>query len=520
LIPSDADRLGMVSRLGTSCMRAAADGSLINFLVGAAGKKKRRVVLLKYVLLECESYVRCTWRAFAVCLSSLLSLCAFEKGTQDTMVEEDRNALPIGSTVRVTSRVVIDPPGPKRLGDDGTTLKVARRSIVATLPDDDGRISLVQDDLAPAPRVGGGRFLIAPMFRSAGVHVDECEAVASDVLPLLAFEERGCGDDVDDCKDCGDQLLRLNDYTCATSYYEAALGLVSTKVEVGGTVVLRRKGHCVIAEVDSIEDDGDNNISFDVAFPSGEDDATISQKEILLAVWTKDVSNLQIKILLNLSRCLLKLADIDVHHGSSGHFGETTSTSTAKSDRQDRYRQATVLGCSIALSICDHRASESTDDESSSELNVLREKARIVRSRAFLALRKLPNATVDVRKVLIQNASNREAKGMLSEIKAAEARVKLTDKRLSKEFCRWIKTATDTSNGSRALGRVDDLVSDDDQSGDVVRDGCDGNHTNTKTIDRWRVVSNIRMEMCALALLLVSIFVLCRNDPQYYSRLS
>ena len=431
-------------------------------------------------------------------------------------VRMDENALPIGRTVRVTSKVVIDPPGPKRHGDEGITLTVARRSIVATLPDDDGRISLVQDNLAPAPLTLGGRFLIAPMFKSAGVEEDECEAVASDLLPLLAFEERECGDDVDDCKNCGDQLLRLNDYTCAISYYEAALGLVSTKVEVGGTVIVRRKGHCVIAEVDSIEDDGDNNILYDVAFPSGEDDVTISQKEVLLAVWTKDISNVQTKILLNLSRCLLKLADVDVSRGNSGHFGETMST--AKSGRQDRYRRATVLGCSIAISICDHRASESTD-ESALELNSLREKARIVRSRAFLSLRKIPNATVDVKKVLIQNATNREAKGLLSEIKAAEAHIKLTDKRLSKEFCQWVITATDRSNGAQALDRVDDLVSDDDQSADVVRDRDDGNNTMAQmnTIDRWRIVSNISMEICAVALLLVSIFVLHRNDPQSQS---
>ncbi|KAL3822992.1 hypothetical protein ACHAXA_008132 [Cyclostephanos tholiformis] len=368
---------------------------------------------------------------------------------------EDRNAPPIGSKVRVTSKIAIDRPGPKRRGD-GVTLTFARRSIVATLPDDDGRVSLVQDDLSPIPLTREGRFLIAPMFESAGVQVDECEADASDLLPLLAFEDhRDCGDDIADYKDYGDKLLSLFDYTCAISYYEAALNLISTKIEVGGTVIVRRKGHCVIAEVDFIENDEAGNKLYDVTFPSGEDDATITRKEILLAVWTKDVLNLQIKILLNLSRCLLKLADVDVSRGNSDLSGKTMST--AKSSRQDRYRQATVLGCSIAISICEHRTSESID-ELAFELYSLREKARIVRSRAFLALRKLPNAVVDVKKVLIQNATNREAKVLLSKIKAAEAYAKLTDKRLSKEFCRWVKTATDSSNGAEVLGRVDDLI--------------------------------------------------------------
>jgi hypothetical protein len=415
----------------------------------------------------------------------------------ETMVEKNTDAPPIGSAVRFTTKVFIDPkPGPKRRGD--VILTVAHRSIVATLPDDDGRISLVHDDLAPAPLARRGRFLIAPMFNSVGAQVREGEAVASDLLPLLAFEDRDCGDDVAAYKDYGDQLSRLSDYTCAISYYEAALSFNSSKVEIGGTVVVRRKGTAVMAEVDFIENDGGNNILYDVTFISGQDDATISRKEILLAVWTKDVSNLQIKVLLNLSRCLLKLADIDSTRGTSSRVGENMPS--ANCSRQNGYRQATVLGCSIAISICDHRASEGTSN--SSELNSLREKARIVRSRAFLALRKLPNATVDAKKVLVQNATNREAQGLLSEIKAAEAYIKLTDKKLSKEVCRWVKTATDSSNGAEALGREDDLVSDDDQHGDSTRDGVENNKlAQTNVIDNW-------MEICAVLLFILSIFVL------------
>jgi len=429
----------------------------------------------------------------------------------ETMVEQNTDAPPIGSAVRFTTRVVIDPkPGPKRRGD--VILTVAHRSIVATLPDDDGRISLVQDDLAPAPLARRGGFLIAPMFNSVGAQVHECEAVASDLLPLLAFEDRDCGDDVAAYKDYGDQLLRLSDYTCAISYYEAALSFNSSKVEIGGTVVVRRKGTAVMAEVDFIENDGGNNISYDVTFLSGQDDATISRKEILLAVWTKDVSNLQIKVLLNLSRCLLKLADADIDstRGNSSRVGKNMPS--ANCSRHNGYRQATVLGCSIAISICDHRASEGTSN-SASELNSLREKARIVRSRAFLALRKLPNATVDAKKVLVQNATNREAQGLLSEIKAVEAYIKLTDKKLSKEVCRWVKTATDSSHGAEALGREDDLVSDDDQNGDSTRDGVENKKLAQKNaIDKWRIARNVSMKICAVLLFILAIFV-CINRP-------
>jgi hypothetical protein len=104
--------------------------------------------------------------------------------------------------------------------------------------------------------------------------------------------------------------------------------------------------------------------------------------------------------------------------------------------------------------------------------------------------------------VLVQNATNREAQGLLSEIKAAEAYIKLTDKKLSKEVCRWVKTATDSSNGAEALGREDDLVSDDDQHGDSTRDGVENNKlAQTNVIDNW-------MEICAVLLFILSIFVL------------
>lgn len=421
------------------------------------------------------------------------------------MIEQTTKAPPIGSFVRVTSQVVLDPkPGPKRQGD--VILTVARRSIVATLPDDDGRISLVQDDLAPAPLACKGRFLISPMFKSVGLQVQDCEAVVSGLLPLLAFEGRDCGDDIATYKDHGDQLIRLNDYTYAISYYEAALSINSLKFEVGGTVVVRRKGHCVIAEVDFIENDGGNDKSYDVTFPSGQEDATIFQKEILLAVWTNDLSNLQVKILLNLSRCLLKLSDIDLTRGNSSCVGEAMSS--AKCSRQDRYRQAAVLGCSIAISICDHRALESTGS-SASELNSLREKARIVRSRAFLAMRRLPNATADAKKVLFQNASSREAQGLLSEIKAAEAYIKLMDKKLSKEVCRWVKTATDSSDGVEAISRMDNSVSGDDKSGDIIREEVGNKQlARTNAIDKWRIARNVSMEICAVALFILAIYVM------------
>lgn len=375
---------------------------------------------------------------------------------------QDMKAPEVGSSVRVTSKVSVAPkPGPKN--NAPRSIVVARRSIVATLPDDTGCISLVQDDLAPEPLRRMGKFLIAPMFLSVGVEVKECEAMASDVMPLLEFEQVDHTEEVaaieevtilvQKFKDYGDQLFRLNDFTGAISHYEAALHFVSSKFnEIGGTLVVRRGGHSVIAEVDCVEKDHQKNSQYDVTYLSGEE-ATIHQKEILLAVWTNDVSFLQTKVLLNLSRCLLKLAEVDATRGNASCAGERRPSS--KNSRQERYRLAGVLGCSIAISLCEYRASGSSDDDSTTtELLSLTEKARVIRSRAFLGLRKLTNATVDVKKVLARNSANREAQALLSEIKATEAYKKSVDKKLSKEVCRWVQTATSSSSGAEAMERT------------------------------------------------------------------
>ena len=133
----------------------------------------------------------------------------------------------VGNTFRVETKVQLPPKHWKKRGGN-TIITVARRSIVATLPDKSGHVSLIQDDLAPVPLGRRGKFLIAPMFNSVGVEVKECEVVVDELTPLLDFENGDCkADDVtsnDDMstlvqkyKDYGDQLLRINDYTCAIS---------------------------------------------------------------------------------------------------------------------------------------------------------------------------------------------------------------------------------------------------------------------------------------------------------------
>ena len=173
------------------------------------------------------------------------------------------------------------------------------KAIVATISGDNS-VSLVRDDLAPVPLGRVGNFIVAPLFNSVGLSVEECESSVDDLMELLPFEDKS-GNEVSDSlstaeevefyKSRGDQLLRLNDYTCAAAYYEAALSFIASNVSIGGTCIARKNGDAVIADVDCIDDD-----QYDVTFTSqdGEqEETTIPLKDILCSIWCKDDSKIQ-----------------------------------------------------------------------------------------------------------------------------------------------------------------------------------------------------------------------------------
>ena len=266
--------------------------------------------------------------------------------------------------------------------------------------------------------------------------------------------------------------------------------------------------------MDYIEEN-DGNSTYDVTLLSG-DEATVNRKDILLAVWSKDDTFKQIKILLNLSRCLLKLADTDTTRGNSSCVGELKS-STIKT-RQEKYRLRAVLGSSLALTLCEYHELESSD-ETSLELTSLMEKVRIVRARTFMCLRKLRNATVDIKKVLAQNSTNREADGLLAEIRAMEQHNKTLDKKISKEVCRWVQTATSSSNGAEVMDRMSDSVSDEvDENEDTQREESDVRRKHVKPeetgIDVWGLVRSISMEIAGIIAFIIAMFVMYTNENE------
>lgn len=331
------------------------------------------------------------------------------------------------------------------------------RAIIATISSGEKSVSLVRDDLAPVPLGRVGNFIVAPLFNSVGRSVEECESSIDDLMELLPFEDNeivvsessSTAEKVELYKSRGDQLLRLNDYTCAAAYYEAALNFIASKsnVSIGGSCIARRNGDAVIADVDCIDTD-----QYDVTFISQEGEeteATIPQKDILCSIWINDEEYLQPRCLLNLSRCLVKLAEIDPTSGYVGCSGQSK-----RATRQEKYRSSAVLGCSITITLCEYlKKSKASPDVPL--LDSLIGKARLIRSRSFIGRNMLRNAMVDAKKIISQTPHDKDALKLISEIKAKEAHNKLLDRKISKEVCRWVKKATTTSEGAAAIERMD-----------------------------------------------------------------
>jgi len=242
-------------------------------------------------------------------------------------------------------------------------------------------------------------------------------------------------------KEQGDALLRLRDYSAAATRYEAALALTSS-IGLGGTIVLNDgTGRPVLAEIDCIEDD----VQIDITFvDSGEEKTVHASTDVLLCLMEDDDDRIQERILLNLSRCLLQLADID---GSADHV------------RATKYRKAAVLGCTLALSCASYGYGQGLGTE---------EKARLIRGGAYLDLGKYKHAVADAKQILKANPNNSQAKKLLRGVERREAQKKRTDKRLAKDVCKWVNKATETASGDGAS------VSDETAQGNVQSTASSG----------------------------------------------
>jgi hypothetical protein len=299
------------------------------------------------------------------------------------------------------------------------------RALVLTEPDEqDDTVCLLWEPTAPKPislpsSSTTKLFLITPLLRPPKNIEQEETTISSQVVkPLLPFEDSCIADDesltVAEWKDRGDELLRLGDASAAASYYEMALSKSST-LQIGSTIITKMGGYPKLAEVDCLEDD-----SLDVTLvESGEE--TITHSQILLCLLEPDTEKCQERILLNLARCLLQLADLD--HPTS--------------ESRPKYLKAAVLACTLALTVI----SFVNDDEK--EIPANSQTAWILRAKAQAALAKWPHALSDAKKVV--KAGHKQGRKLLDDIERQQRQKVKTDKKLAKEVCKWVETATSDS---------------------------------------------------------------------------
>jgi hypothetical protein len=192
-----------------------------------------------------------------------------------------------------------------------------------------------------------------------------------------------------------------------------------------------------------------------------EKEETLAVSDIVLAVPQRDGKLFQERILLNLARCFLQLA-----------------ATTHIQRRRPSYLKAAVRAASFALTVSHFRRTMSTTNFSSAT----KSKALLLRSQAQLGLSKFSHATGDAKKVLDMDPKNKEAALLMREIEQKQQKMAKADKKLVKEVCRWVQSATTESS-----------VSDDQTINPVAKSGPGikkpPNHASTPLSSHNRYIS-------------------------------
>lgn len=175
-------------------------------------------------------------------------------------------------------------------------------------------------------------------------------------------------------------------------------------------------------------------------------EATVGLGEVLLCLPGGGAAavGLQERVLLNLARCLLRIAD-----PAEDPAGVPPPSSSL---RAATCRRAAVLGCSLALACGRHRAAIGGSDGNgdgdgggnAGDAPTTEEKARLIRSAAYLALGRLRHASADARHVLARlRPGSAGAERQLARVRREARRRKRTDRRLARDVCGWVKAVTE-----------------------------------------------------------------------------
>ena len=283
-------------------------------------------------------------------------------------------------------------------------------------------------------------------------------------------------------KDCGDTLFQIHDVVAAIPYYEHALYLSCHchKYHVGMTIFIKDdKGYIVAADIDCIDTDAQHP-SFDITIVETGEERTIRQNDILLSrlLTTQEEAapasnnssssnDIQIRILLNLSRCLLQYVDLVM----SGVLDSTNKRNEVK----ERFCKRVVLATSLALALVkllqsQEQSRTNVDGIIVDTLSKFETSALLIRSKAQCQCRnKMKHAILDLQKI---SSRNQEAQILLRQIQRHQKQMVKTNQRLAKNVSQWIQTTLDSTETKGDNN-------DDDDSNQTGKKVCNS-HTHTK----------------------------------------
>ena len=359
------------------------------------------------------------------------------------------------------------------------TLKATGQAVVATEPDDDENdVCLLWEPLHPKPIRSS--FLIAPKFKSnqSEEEVEELTISVDSVQALLPFEQEGNGEPkttltIADYKSRGDQLLKLGDPSAAIPYYEAGLSK-SHCIEIGGSCILAVQGFPQVAEIDCIDDD-----SVDVELVASGEERSVKPSQILIAILQDDPEQLQERILLNLSRCLLQVAEL--------------SPAT-----RPNYLKAAVLACSLVISIAQFHA----QNDNNETLPNTAQTALQLRAKAQASLGKWKNALGDAKLLLKQAGNEQQGQRLLHELERQQRIQVKSDKKLAKEVCKWVDTATKASVSEEDIEEEEDKSHSKKQATETS-----DTHSNSHNILQWMIILPIAVSI------LIHFLIRKTNEP-------
>eukprot|EP00977_Amphora_coffeiformis_P006410 scaffold1362_cov163-Amphora_coffeaeformis.AAC.13 len=306
--------------------------------------------------------------------------------------------------------------------------KLARRAVIATF--DDSKASILWEERYPNPFPYQPRFVVAPSSLGSGDDV-EIEVPLEQLQPLLDFEKdpqpplaptttttqannhkpkKLDKSVVLRWKDRGDQLLKLGDAPAALPYYEYALHRTCLMESIGSSVLVKKEGFVQVAEVDCVNEDN----SMDIMWKDTEEEVSLMLSDNLLTILEPHCDNIQERILLNLTRCLIQLAE-------SG------------AQRRAAYAKAATLAATLALVLAEYH-----DGPTSERMPT----ALLLRAQAQAILLKFAHAHQDLQRILDTDPEHRQALKMLHQLSQKQKETQQRDKTLAKEVCKWVETST------------------------------------------------------------------------------